>query len=52
MGALAGALAEVDRSLPFVLTLALCAMALFLSLKVWQIKREEEAPSAGNGVAL
>lgn len=52
VGALAGALAELNRSLPFVLTMVLCALALFLSLKVWQLKREEEAPPAENGVAL
>jgi MFS family permease len=52
VGALAGALAQINRSLPFVLTLVLCGLALFLSLKVWQIKKEEEAPPYENGVAL
>jgi MFS family permease len=52
VGALAGALAEADRSLPFLLTLALCGLALILSLKVWQINREEEAPPAKSGVAI
>ncbi len=51
VGALAGALAQVDRSLPFVLTLVLCLLALFLSLKVSQIKQEEEAPSAADSIA-
>jgi MFS family permease len=52
VGALAGALAEADRSLPFLLTLALCGLALILTLKVWQINREEEAPPAKSGVAI
>ncbi len=51
VGALAGALAQVDRSLPFVLTLMLCVLALYLSKKVWQNKREEETHSAQDDVA-
>ena len=51
-GALAGALAELDRSLPFALTLLLCAIALILSLKVWQLNHEEKAPPTDNSIAL
>ncbi len=41
--ALAGALSQLDRSLPFVLTLCLCGLALFLSRLVWRERRVEEA---------
>lgn len=51
VGALAGALAQVDRSLPFVLTLLLCGMALFLAVKVWHIQREDDGAPASASMA-
>ncbi len=41
-GVLAGLLSEADRSLPFVLTFCLTALAIFLSLKLWKNRQEEE----------
>jgi len=48
VGALAGALAQINRSLPFAMTLVLSALALYLSLKVWHIKQAEEAGETGS----
>ena len=51
VGALAGALAELNRSLPFVLTALLCMAALLLSLKIWRIQQMEGKPIAMDTVA-
>ena len=45
MGTLAGALSQLDRSLPFALTLLLCLAALFFTHKVRKIRQSEDAPS-------
>lgn len=44
--ALAGALSQIDRSLPFVLTLCLSGLALVLSGLVWRERRGEETAQA------
>ena len=45
-GVLAGYLAKADRSLPFVMTLCLTALAIFISLRLWRLNQEDEAAQA------
>lgn len=45
-GALAGYLSEMNRAWPYVLNLGLVAVALFLSVRVWNMKAAEEAVAA------
>ena len=44
-GVIAGAMSQIDRALPFVLTFVLCGASMFISVKVWNARQSEDAVS-------
>lgn len=40
-GIVAGWLSDIDRSLPFIMTAALCLLAIILGMKIWRIQAKE-----------
>jgi MFS family permease len=47
LSAIGGALSEINRSLPFVLTLALHGLAIWAAIKIWALGDRETAPKVG-----
>jgi fucose permease len=46
LGAIGGALSQIDRALPFVLTLALYALGLYTTHRIWALRGRSEGAEA------